>query len=543
MQAFVWKTLLLVLAFVPLTGCQKPNSSKDSSQPPPNPEPEPQGQESHGGDRIASLFVAKGYRVYDYLASLTAEEAVLNGDEMYAFLMALKRTRVDPVEGPLMDSVGDVVDARVLDDPLIPGQKLIQLDSQRWEEALSHGEDVYKLVFHEYLWVIGLDDQNYRISNKLRIVEPSVGGVGRWSGMSEAQAPQVDFLRRGADFEIVQSPTSLVLIQSGSSVCNHSKSSVYDLASNSWSEVQIPGTPAIGAGFAAVAAGDEVFVWSGFCAGQGENLFNHLRTGFMFTPSTGAWRPIDEVGAPEGRREGVTVATSWGVFIWGGVGASGQVAGGAMYDAAANQWRAISTEGAPAAGAYRGEFVSANKGGRLAGKIVLWQIGRKTCEPLVSTYDPVADAWASLPAPNSPTYACDWDRAVWADGSFAFLFEYAQQRGDGKKIAGVMWDIERNSWTDVAHEGAPEYRTGASLTWAGDRLLVFGGKDIDGLALNTGKVYLKGSAKWRPLRADEAPLARSSHAAFWTGKELVVWGGLSVLDSPMRTGAIWSLNP
>ena len=89
---------------------------------------------------------------------------------------------------------------------------------------------------------------------------------------------------------------------------------------------------------------------------------------------------------------------------------------------------------------------------------------------------------------------------------------------------------------------APEARKNATAVWAGDRLIVWGGKGAFG-ELGTGAQlpFSNGlPVAWTALSATNAPSARSAHSAVWTGSRMLVWGG-EVGSSPLGDGS--SYNP
>jgi hypothetical protein len=66
-------------------------------------------------------------------------------------------------------------------------------------------------------------------------------------------------------------------------------------------------------------------------------------------------------------------------------------------------------------------------------------------------------------------------------------------------------------------------RLNHTATWAGDRLVVWGGGDGEGVE-NTGAAWDPEAEEWSEVPA--APIeARWAHHAVWTGDELIVWGG------------------
>ena len=122
----------------------------------------------NGGRYTAAEFIARGYVIHSYLTQTQTQDHVLSPHDLLRFSQALAKTRVEVLNEQLRDSLGAIVDARTIDDPNLPGQKMIQLNESAWDEILKNHTGVYRLIFHEYLWVLGFDDTNYKISARVK---------------------------------------------------------------------------------------------------------------------------------------------------------------------------------------------------------------------------------------------------------------------------------------------------------------------------------------------------------------------------------------
>jgi hypothetical protein len=519
----------IMLAALLLAGCSNgllfPKSGKapDATQ----------GHESHGGDRLASIFVSKGYRIYAHLLSLDPATAPLAPADIARLRDALESTRVDPVDDTLKDSAGDVVDARVIDDPLYKGRKLIQLDRGRWEEWLGTGADVFRLVFHEYLWVLGFDDANYRISNQLGLFEEPPSGVGAWTTMNPREAPAAD-----DSVAVPIGPRMLVLAANTAGNCSGQvKMTAYDLAANAWSTVKVPDGMTLGAGFGSAVVGDGLMVFGGVCTGASRESIAYRQAAALYVSSSDEWRPVATANAPSGRRQPLMVASDDEVLVWGGLDATGRLATGAVYARKSDTWRAVSTLNAPPPGNYGGAYSG--------GKMLLWKRDAESCAPTAFTYDPATDVWASMTVKPAPSFGCHWDQAVWTGDAVAFYFDYPQTDGSdphfatAPSAAGAFWKPETDTWTPIPAVGAPSQRSGASVVWGGDKLVVFGGTDIDGYELNSGAFYVPETGNWTALRWEGAPAARAKNVALWLYDGLLIWGGRSITDQQLKGGAVW----
>jgi hypothetical protein len=134
------------------------------------------GQEGHGGDPLAAEFVTVGHQVLAHLQRSNDLAPDLDAAGLQKLQRALVTTRVDVVDMPLYDYLGDQVDARAIPDPLrghARARMVVQVNRRALYDWLEHGHGLNRLVLHEYLWVIGLDDQNYRLSARLTMTEPA----------------------------------------------------------------------------------------------------------------------------------------------------------------------------------------------------------------------------------------------------------------------------------------------------------------------------------------------------------------------------------
>jgi hypothetical protein len=492
------------------------------------------GTETHGGDKLASLFIAKGYRIFDHLSALGPEEAILMPQELDALLEALRTTRVDPVDHPLTDSAGDVVEARTSDDPLHPGRKLIELDRARWETSFSRGADVYRLVFHEYLWALGLDDGNYRLSNRLRLVDTPMDGLGGWQALAELNAPFVELGDEAHDAFVAWSAKRLVTIAGGAarSCLSDFELNTYDATTGIWSKPVKPADFQLGVGFGAAADSEVVVAFGGLCGeSKAYGIVEHRADGFIFSPASQTFTQLPK-SKLAGRSQPVMAAGGGHVMVWGGIDASGDRSDGAILDRAGGEWRMLPAENAPAIGPHRAVFAN--------GVFVMWRLDARACATPIKLYDPGLGVWGDVASRSAPEFTCDWKAATWTGDRFAFVFDYPQTAKDGAAVAGAFWNPLTDEWAMIPSEGGPGFRSGATTVWMGDKLVVFGGRNFDGIAVNLGSVYFPSTRVWRPLRWEGAPLARYKHVAFWTEHGMLVWGGRSVLDTAMRSGAIWA---
>lgn len=126
----------------------------------------------NGGDQIATEFRAGALSVYEILSSALESKKLLTKQQLGRLKVAIEETRIDVTNQILVEAEGLTVDARVIRDPMYPNKKMIQLYRPTWSDYLENITKSYRLIFHEYLWVIGVDDHQNRISAKLKIPAP-----------------------------------------------------------------------------------------------------------------------------------------------------------------------------------------------------------------------------------------------------------------------------------------------------------------------------------------------------------------------------------
>lgn len=118
------------------------------------------------------------------------------------------------------------------------------------------------------------------------------------------------------------------------------------------------------------------------------------------------------------------------------------------------------------------------------------------------------------------------------------VFVFGGQDATGNALGdSAIYDPATNTWTLVtAIANAPSPRWGAWAVWTGTEILVFGGTDTTGAALQSGATHDPVAAQWSPIANDSVghvgPVggASSTQAVFWGG-----WGtGSSLVASAER---------
>ncbi|MCX6126211.1 MAG: hypothetical protein NTV34_15875, partial [Proteobacteria bacterium] len=118
-----------------------------------------------GGQSLSLEFTRLGREVLLALSHTPSIE-ILNPEQLKEFEQQLNETRVDAVIGPILDNLGREVDARVTTDETYH-ERLIEINRTTWPRFISIRGRAHRLVFHEYLRILNIDDDNYVHSSKL----------------------------------------------------------------------------------------------------------------------------------------------------------------------------------------------------------------------------------------------------------------------------------------------------------------------------------------------------------------------------------------
>ena len=128
----------------------------------------------NGGDSLAVIFTQMGQHVVQLLERglVLSNTQLLTSNEVVSLKNTVENTRVYSVDGPILDVFGKQVEARIVRDD--GTTQHIEIDRSRWQALLgTDPKKGYPLAFHEYLRVLGKDDDKYQISGKLEVNSPS----------------------------------------------------------------------------------------------------------------------------------------------------------------------------------------------------------------------------------------------------------------------------------------------------------------------------------------------------------------------------------
>jgi hypothetical protein len=118
-------------------------------------------------------------------------------------------------------------------------------------------------------------------------------------------------------------------------------------------------------------------------------------------------------------------------------------------------------------------------------------------------------------------------------GAYQFRFDWPVE------VTGGRFDPVTNAWASLPKEDlwtvAPRYDTTA--VWTGEEMIVWGGRTVQNKLLDSGGRYHPGKDAWAATSLDGSPPAvRYGHTAVWTGTEMIVWGGRGIFGELQSGG-------
>jgi hypothetical protein len=403
--------------------------------------------------------------------------------------------------------------------------------------------------------------------------EPLVAPVGSWSAIADPPFPS----RLNAFGGTLSDGRVLVWggeVQEGENWIPQIDGAIYDPGSDTWTDVPELPLPSVADGvasFAVALAGDRLAVaaddvnddvvvaavydpaeqrWTSAprpeqLGGQFEGLawdgdtLALVRTEPGVDPVTVRWQPGDdgwEVGAapPLSSRTGVTAAFDGAeLALWGGTPAGGSTGpDGAIYDLAADDWRAMSSSPL----STREQAAMTWSHGRLV--VGGGQTRDRPDDFLtdLAVYDPSTDTWARLAGPPDGSDALLWTSLARTSGQPNNDFVAGQPNfmlaDAGEPQSGTIprWFLDGDTW-----ELAPDY----AVTMVGDLVVAFTGGFSIGLDAPFVVDVRSGPDEW--VAAADAPFLDLQYATVVaTGDQLLVIGGLE--PDHQTPGRAWSLD-
>jgi hypothetical protein len=301
----------------------------------------------------------------------------------------------------------------------------------------------------------------------------------------------------------------------------------YVPATDSWKSTSMgTGVPAPREYHTAVWTGTEMIVWGGYDPPAAE-----YNTGGRYDPAHDSWTATStSTGTPVARDTHTAVWTGTEMLVWGGWDGFSSFGTGGRYAPSSNTWT-------PTAAGPQGRF--AHTAVWSGSEMIVWggenYTGGGTATWLNSggRYAPATNTWSATPSDASTPAARAWHVAVWAGDR---MIVWGGRAGasfhdtGGSYVPGAMSFTSTGTGTAV-----PSPRAYAAAVWTGAEMIVWGGSYGDGGGqqfLGTGGRYAPSGDRWVPTSTGTSvPSARDSHTAVWTGSELIVWGGRDAASS------------
>lgn len=313
----------------------------------------------------------------------------------------------------------------------------------------------------------------------------------------------------------------------------------YNVAANTWSSMA-ESNPELTSptNYSGVWTGTEMIIWAG-----GGPPGTPPMAG-RYSPGANQWQALPSIpGDPQMAGEGFsTLWTGTEMIIWGGVvgGGGGNLNTGVRFNPAGNSglgsWATVSTTGAPTA---RARHYAVRSGSEM----IIW--GGDFSSPVPppanvllndgGRYNPGTDTWQALSTTDAPAARSKATVTVAGDKLVVWAGVHKSPSSSGVSQAkflkhGAIYQLGSNVWTGL-YNGSPAPRFGHTAIWTGTDLIVWGGTtssmtpmEYDPL-FNDGARFNATTGLWTPLPTLNAPAARFHHAAVWTGTEMIIWGG------------------
>lgn len=331
---------------------------------------------------------------------------------------------------------------------------------------------------------------------------------------------------------------------------------MYNPADDTWTLLSPTQAPSARAEPASVWTGDQsvlknrMIIWGG-CT-KGEGCETRLNDGGIYDPDSNSWDPIPATAqSPAARVHHSAVWTGSQFIVWGGHPDNGKgrmadlpLQTGGIYDPQNKNWTPtpIDSETPTPRGYHTALWTGATGNASSTDKMLIWggcaQEIADDCPRSFADgafFDPVTMKWSKLNATGpQPKARHNYSSFYIADQSRLYIFGGLDT--DGNVIAeGMILDLKQMKW--IPMPSMTEGRFKHKAVWAGDKMLVFGGKKFN---LSTRTVELADSViaflpaapgavspgRWITYHTDEmVPLKTCEHSAVWTGDAILVWGG------------------
>jgi hypothetical protein len=229
------------------------------------------------------------------------------------------------------------------------------------------------------------------------------------------------------------------------------------------------------------------------------------------TTSTAGWTTMPATGAPSPRQAAASFWTGNAFLVWSGIGSTGALSDGALYDPCAGTWHAMSTVGAPTPSGSALPIAPIWTGSRL----VYFETAATSSSAPAAMYDLASDSWIPMASAGRPTTG-PGTRQVWTG---ARVFTWGG--------SGATFDPAANVWKAAAPGGASASNAYVAALDGGE-VFVWGGTTTDPatgreLSREDGAIYDTAKDSWTPVSSTGAPDVGHDAQVFFLGGRVVVW--------------------
>lgn len=237
------------------------------------------------------------------------------------------------------------------------------------------------------------------------------------------------------------------------------------------------------------------------------------------------WVPSVDVTAPSPRRRHTAVWTGTSMIVWGGEVGGGQLSyQGGEYAPDPKTWSPLSIANVPEA---RADHTAVWTGTNM----VVWG-GVTSTEPggtaTGGIFNGSSKSWRATSSASAPS-ARTQHTALWCGNR---MIVWGGTNPNGLRDDGGVYvppldtdSIGTGAWLALPASAVASVRRGHSAIWTGSQMIIWGGFDGNGDLLNTGAMLDPLSGTWTALALSQAPTARFGHTALWTGSKMIVFGG------------------
>ncbi len=376
--------------------------------------------------------------------------------------------------------------------------------------------------YHMFTW--GGQNTNGVLADGYKLTFTSTDTNGAWTAMVATSQPSVRY-RHTLNFTHTDTNSvGYLAVFGGANAAGTAKDDggLYNVNTNVWTAIAATGTARAGHVGVWDSGRKKLIVWGGY---SGNSTATGQDTGGEFDPFTSTWTAITTGGGARTYAAGAYDGRN--MLIFGGRDTSDTVLGtGNRYNTLTPGWTAMSATLRPSA---RDAMAAVWNGA----SFMIW--GGWNGSAAIATgayYNPIADTWTTITATGAPT-ARYQITGVWTGERFLVPTGKSATGASGQYTPGnVITHPSRDVWSTITETGVPTARSRHSTVWTGKEMIVWGGLNSSGNALQSGGRYDPVANTWTGTDTNDAdtPGARKNHTAVWTGTEMIVWGGSNDVD-------------